>query len=63
MKEDKPGKLILVPALLGGEDPKDVIPDHALDIIRDLTCFITENAKTARAMMKKFGMKNNFDNI
>ena len=49
------GVLYLVPVELGGGDAQSVLPPATLDIARSLGTFIAENAKTARAFLKRIG--------
>lgn len=50
-----PGTLYLVPATLGAEDWAAYLPATTHDIACRLTRFIAENAKTARAELKRLG--------
>jgi 16S rRNA (cytidine1402-2'-O)-methyltransferase len=47
--------LYAIPTPLGGA-PQDALPAPALDIVRSLTDFAVENAKSARAFLSKVGM-------
>lgn len=49
------GVLYLVPASLGDASWEITLPAHARNIICDLDCFVVENAKTARAQLKRIG--------
>ncbi len=50
-----PGRLYLVPNLLGIVPPDDVLPARTLAIARRLTHFVVENAKPARQFLKAVG--------
>lgn len=50
-----PGRLYLVPNLLGIVPPDDVLPARTLVIARRLGHFVVENAKPARAFLKAVG--------
>ncbi len=50
-----PGTLYLVPATLGAEAWPDYLPAATRDIACRLSRFIAENAKTARAELKRLG--------
>lgn len=53
----RPGRLWLVPTPLGSEaDPGRVLPSDTLAIVRQLDCFVAENARTARAFLKAAGI-------
>lgn len=56
MSEATPPALYLVPSLLGGKDPRAVLPEHTLSTMRNLRHFVVENAKSARAFLKLVGM-------
>ena len=49
------GTLFLIPVPLGPTAPKDSLPANVLEIIRPLTYFVVEEAKTARAFLKAAG--------
>lgn len=50
------GTLYLIPALLGGDDPR-VLPAATLERIRALDTFVVENAKSARRFLKLAGVE------
>jgi 16S rRNA (cytidine1402-2'-O)-methyltransferase len=47
-----PGRLYLVPNLLGAVPPSHVLPQRTIDIARELTHFAVETPKAARAFLK-----------
>jgi 16S rRNA (cytidine1402-2'-O)-methyltransferase len=47
-----PGRLYLVPNLLGVCPPERVLPAHTIEVARGLAHFVAENAKVARAFLK-----------
>lgn len=49
------GTLYLIPVPLGPTAPQDSLPANVLEIIRPLTYFVVEEAKTARAFLKAAG--------
>ncbi len=49
------GTLYLLPVSLGESSLEDVLPKKNFEIIKDLTFFIAENAKEARAFLKQSG--------
>lgn len=48
-----PGKLYLIPTLLGGEDVSRCIPAYNIGIIRSLSHFVVEELRTARRFLRK----------
>lgn len=48
-----PGTLHLIPVPLGAMDPEAVLPPPVLDHVRALEHFVAENAKSARAFLKR----------
>lgn len=48
--------LYLVPASLGESRPEAILPDKVLRIARGLRFFVVEDAKTARAELKRIGV-------
>lgn len=46
------GTLYLIPVTLGGGDAAAVLPSSTLERARELTCFIVENARSARRFLK-----------
>lgn len=53
---DKRGALYLVPSTLGDSDPREVLPDPVLETIRGLDGFIAEEARSARAFLRRVGL-------
>lgn len=52
---NKNGKLFLIPVPISDESGLQHIPADNLDLVRSLTHFIVEDAKTARRFLKLFG--------
>jgi 16S rRNA (cytidine1402-2'-O)-methyltransferase len=50
-----PGRLYLVPNLLGIVPPEDVLPARTIAVARRLAHFVVENAKPARLFLKTLG--------
>lgn len=50
------GLLYLVPVPLGESRPEAVLPDEVLCTVRSLHYFVVENAKSARAELKRIGL-------
>ena len=51
----EPGTLYLIPAGLGDPAWQSTLPAHAREIVCALDCFIVENAKSARAELRRLG--------
>lgn len=52
-----PGVLFLIPSTLGDEcSPEEALPAPALQIIRSLDSFIAEEARSARAFLRRVGL-------
>jgi 16S rRNA (cytidine1402-2'-O)-methyltransferase len=49
------GRLYLLPVPISDADPLQHIPVHNLEVVRRLTRFVAEDAKTARRSLKIFG--------
>ena len=47
-----PGRLFVIPNLLGLIAPDRVLPAHAIEVARHLTHYVVENAKPARAFLQ-----------
>ena len=48
-----PGKLYLIPTLLGGEDVSRCIPAYNIAVIRSLRHFVVEDLRSARRFLRK----------
>ena len=57
------GTLYLVPVSIGESRPDAMLPAEVLRIARDLRYFIVENAKSARAELKRLGIKSPIQEI
>ena len=51
----KVGALYLIPVPISETSGNDHIPEYNMEIVKRLTKFIAEDAKTARSFLKKFG--------
>ncbi|MCD6660443.1 MAG: SAM-dependent methyltransferase [Lentimicrobium sp.] len=63
MKKTNLGKLYLLPGTLGDSAPDLVLPEHNLQIIRRLNCFVVEELKTARRFLRKCGFTTDFEEV
>lgn len=57
------GKLYLIPAPIGNEDPREVIPDAVLKKITELKVFVVEATRTARRYLSSAGLKGHIDTL
>lgn len=57
------GKLYLIPAPLGDNDPSEVIPAPVLAAARELDCFVVEEIRTARRYLSRAGLKGHIDGL
>lgn len=56
-------RLHLIPAPLGGDDPRDVLPAPLFEVIGSLKLFFVEEFRTARRFLSKAGLKGQIDNL
>ena len=57
------GKLYLIPSPLGGEDPREVLPEPVLERACSLQTFVVEEVRTARRYLSKAGLKGHIDEL
>lgn len=57
------GKLYLIPAPLGDNDPAEVIPAGVLAILPALRCFVVEELRTARRYLSRAGLRGHIDEL
>ena len=53
----KDAVLYLVPAPLGDTDPRMVIPEGTIQIVRELNYFVVEELRSARRYLSSLGIK------
>jgi len=63
MTPTAPGTLYLVPVLLGSTDASAVLPEHTIRIAGALSCYIAENAKSARFFLKQIPLSRTLQEI
>ena len=51
------GTLFLVPSTLGEGEPGNVLPEPVIKTIRGLDSFIAEEARSARAFLRRVGLE------
>ncbi|HXX10058.1 MAG TPA: SAM-dependent methyltransferase, partial [Burkholderiales bacterium] len=57
------GVLYLIPSTLGESEPGHVLPGLVLDTVRSLDGYIAEQARTARAFLRRVGVKRPLNQI
>jgi len=57
------GVLYLIPSTLGESEPAHVLPGLVLDTVRSLDGYIAEQARTARAFLRRVGVKRPLNQI
>ncbi len=57
------GKLYLIPAPLGGDEIRDVIPEGTINIINSLSYFVVEELRSARRYLSAAGFKGRIDSL
>lgn len=62
MKEEK-GKLFLIPAPLGDNEPSEVIPAPVLESLHGFRTFVVEESRTARRYLSKAGLKGHIGEL
>lgn len=62
MKEEK-GKLFLIPAPLGDNEPSEVIPAPVLESLHGFRTFVVEEIRTARRYLSKAGLKGHIGEL
>jgi 16S rRNA (cytidine1402-2'-O)-methyltransferase len=62
-KQSQTGTLYLLPALLGGENTTDVLPEYNHRIMYDLDHFIVEDLRSARRFLRKAGYTKEFEKV
>ncbi len=63
MKENKKGKIYLIPMLLGDTRPEKVLPNEIFGIINITDYYIVENIRTTRRFLKKLNIKKQIDEL
>jgi 16S rRNA (cytidine1402-2'-O)-methyltransferase len=57
------GKLHLIPAPLGENDPAEVIPGPVLDMLKSFKIFVVEEIRTARRYLSKAGLRGHIEEL
>ena len=58
-----PGKLFIIPNFIGQENKNEAFPELNFQIVSKLKLLIVENAKNARAYLKRIGIRAPYDYI
>ena len=53
----------MIPAPLGENDPREVLPGYVLEQACSLQCFVVEELRTARRFLSKYGLKGKIDTL
>jgi 16S rRNA (cytidine1402-2'-O)-methyltransferase len=59
----EPGRLILIPTLLGDSAVEDVLPANLTNVVRGISHFIVEDLRTARRFLKKVDRSIDIDSL
>ncbi len=57
------GKLYLIPAPLGENEPAEVIPAPVLEKLRDIRTFVVEELRTARRYLSRAGLRGHIEEL
>ncbi|MCQ2153996.1 MAG: SAM-dependent methyltransferase [Bacteroidales bacterium] len=57
------GRLYLIPAPLGDNDPREVIPGPVLERACSIGVFVVEELRTARRFLSSYGLKGRIDGL
>ena len=57
------GKLYLIPAPLGDNDPREVIPSPVLTLLRSISTYVVEGTRAARRYLSAAGLKGNIGSL
>jgi len=60
---DKPGALYLVPSTLGEGEPDKVLPEPVIKTILSLDSFVAEEARSARAFLRRLGLERKLADV
>jgi 16S rRNA (cytidine1402-2'-O)-methyltransferase len=58
-----PGKLYLIPNLIGDGNPEELLPANVLNIIKSLSYFIVEDIRIARRFLIKAHIESSIDSL
>jgi 16S rRNA (cytidine1402-2'-O)-methyltransferase len=58
-----PGNIFLIPVGLGGENPKNLLPEYNSQVIKTLDEFVVENIRSARRFLRSMGYTKDFEKV
>ena len=57
------GKLYLIPSPLGDNDPAEVIPGPTLELLKRISTYVVEEARTVRRYLSRAGLKGRIEEL
>ena len=57
------GKLYLIPSPLGDNDPAEVIPGPTLELLKRISTYVVEEARTVRRYLSRAGLKGHIEEL
>ena len=57
------GKLYLIPSPLGDNEPAEVIPAPVLELLKSISTYVVEEARTVRRYLSRAGLKGNIEEL
>ena len=57
------GKLYLIPSPLGDNDPAEVIPGPTLELLKRISTYVVEEARTVRRYLSRAGLKGHIQEL
>lgn len=57
------GKLYLIPSPLGDNEPAEVIPAPVLELLKSITTYVVEEARTVRRYLSRAGLKGRIEEL
>ena len=57
------GKLYLIPSPLGDNDPTEVIPGPTLELLKRISTYVVEEARTVRRYLSRAGLKGHIEEL
>lgn len=57
------GKLHLIPSPLGDNEPAEVIPAPVLELLKSITTYVVEEARTVRRYLSRAGLKGHIEEL
>ena len=57
------GKLYLIPSPLGDNEPAEVIPAPVLELLKSISTYVVEEARTVRRYLSRAGLKGHIEEL